>query len=149
MSYLPVKFSKCLFTNIQKQQNKLKIVYFLKKYRLYGGLTREFLGLRTRNFQDIISGYFCLSLFSTFRTNVRMSIIRSHVSFCLVSIWSLNLNIDKKSNATCITASLCSTLFSLWFKFSSNWFYFLSKSTKERGKKLTRKNLNEDSSSKM
>ena len=31
--------------------------------------------------------------------------------------------------------------FSLWFKFFSAWFYFLSKYTKERGRKLTGKNL--------
>ena len=34
--------------------------------------------------------------------------------------------------------------FSLWFKFFAAWFYFLLKCTKERGKKLTGKNLNVD-----
>ena len=81
---------------------------------------------------------FFLSLFITFRTNVRMSIIPSPCSFffALHLQWSINLSTDKKSNAVCIFANLCSTLFSLWFKFSSAWFwfYFLSKCTKNRAK---------------
>ena len=79
---------------------------------------------------------FFLSLFITFRTNVRMSIIPSPCSFffALHLQWSINLSTDKKSNAVCIFANLCSTLFSLWFKFSSAWFYFLSKCTKKRTK---------------
>ena len=52
--------------------------------------------------------------------------------------WSLNLSTDKKSNAVCIFANLCSTLFSLWFKFSSAWFYFLSKCTKKKRAKANR-----------
>ena len=77
---------------------------------------------------------FFLSLLITFRTNVRMSIIPSPCSFffALHLQWSINLSTDKKSNAVCIFANLCSTLFSLWFKFSSAWFYFLSKCTKKR-----------------
>ena len=76
---------------------------------------------------------FFLSIFITFRTHVRMSIIPSPCSFffALHLEWSLNLSTDKKSNAICIFANLCSTLFSLWFKFSSAWFYFLSKCTKK------------------
>ena len=64
--------------------------------------------------------------------------------FALILEWFLNKITDKKSNAICIFVNLCSTLFSLWFKFFSTWFYFLSKCTKERGKKLTAKNLNID-----
>ena len=77
---------------------------------------------------------FFFSLLITFRTNVRMSIIPSPCSFffALHLQWSINLSTDKKSNAVCIFANLCSTLFSLWFKFSSAWFYFLSKCTKKR-----------------
>ena len=88
---------------------------------------------------------FFLSLFITFRTNVRMSIIPSPCSFffALHLQWSINLSTDKKSNAVCIFANLCSTFFSLRFKFSSAWFYFLSKCTK-RGQKLTGKKLNVD-----
>ena len=90
--------------------------------------------------------HFLFLLFITFRTNVLMSIIPSPYSFlfALHLEWSLNISTGKKSNAICIFVNLCSTLFSLWFKFSSAWFYFLSKCTKERGKKLTRKNLNVD-----
>ena len=79
---------------------------------------------------------FFLSIFITFRTHVRMSIIPSPCSFffALHLEWSLNLSTDKKSDAICIFANLCSTLFSLWFKFSSAWFDFLSKCTKKRGK---------------
>ena len=79
---------------------------------------------------------FCLSLFITFRTNIGMSIIPSPCSFffALHLEWSLNLSTDKKSNAICIFANLCSTLLSLWFKFSSAWFYFLLKCTKKRAK---------------
>ena len=51
--------------------------------------------------------------------------------FALHLEWSLNLSIDKKLNAICKFANLCSTLFSLWFKFSSAWFYCLSKCTKK------------------
>ena len=76
--------------------------------------------------------------------NVRMSIIPSPCSFLFAVHleWSLNITIDKKSNAICIFEKLRSTLFSLWFKFSLTWFYFLSKCTQENGKKLTEKNLN-------
>ena len=85
---------------------------------------------------------FFLSLFITFRTNVRMNIIPSpcSLSFALHLEWYLNLSTDKKSNAISIFSNFCSTLFSLWFKFSSAWFYFLSKCTK----KGTGKNLNVD-----
>ena len=64
--------------------------------------------------------------------------------FALHLEWTLNLSTDKKSNAIFILANLCSTLFSLWFKFSLAWFYFLSKCAKRRGQKLTGKNLNVD-----
>ena len=79
---------------------------------------------------------FFLTLFITFRTNVQMSIIPSPCwfFFALHLQWSLNLSTGKKSNAICIFASLCSTLFSLWFKFSLAWFYFLSKCTEKRAK---------------
>ena len=40
---------KILFTNIQKQQNVLKITYFLRNLQ-----TREFLELKKRNFQGIV-----------------------------------------------------------------------------------------------
>ena len=40
--------------------------------------------------------------------------------FCPLRLeWSLNVRTDKKPNAICIFANLCSTLFSLWFKFPS------------------------------
>ena len=68
----------------------------------------------------------------------------SSAMFVLYLEWSLNISTDKKSNAICIIASLCSTLFRLRFKFSWAWFYFLLKCTKERGIKLTGKNLNVD-----
>ena len=46
---------KSLFTNIQKQQNMLKIsLLFNKMHKLYGQITREFLGLRMQNFQGIV-----------------------------------------------------------------------------------------------
>ena len=79
---------------------------------------------------------FFLSLFIIFRTNVRISIIPSPCSFffALHLEWSLNLSTDEKSNAICIFANLCSTLFSLWIKFSSAWFYFPWKCTKKRAK---------------
>ena len=89
---------------------------------------------------------FFLSLFITFRTNVWMSIISSACLFlfALHLEWYLNISIGKKSNAVCLFANLCSTLFSLWFKFSAAWFYFLSKCTKRTGKKLIGKKLNVD-----
>ena len=79
---------------------------------------------------------FFLSLFITFRANAGMSIIPSPCSFLYAFHlqWSLNISTDKKSNAVCTFANLCSTLFSLWFKFSLVWFYFLSKCTKEKEK---------------
>ena len=64
--------------------------------------------------------------------------------FALNLEWCPNLSTDKKSNAIRIFASLCSTLISLWFKFSSAWFYFLSKCTRKRGQKLTGKDLDVD-----
>ena len=63
--------------------------------------------------------------------------------FALYLEWSLNLSTGKESNAICIFANLRSTLFSLWFKFSSAGFYFLSKFTKKR-EKGNRENLNVD-----
>ena len=62
-----------------------------------------------------------------------------HVSFAFFFFalhleWSLNISTDKKSNAIRIFTNLGSTLFSLWFKFSSAWFYFLPTCTKEIGK---------------
>ena len=79
---------------------------------------------------------FFLSLFITLRTNIRMSIIPfpCSVFFALHLEWSLNLCTDKKSDVICIFANWCSTLFSLWFKFSSAWFYCLSKCAKKRAK---------------
>ena len=47
--YAHFRYAKCLFTDIQKQQNTLKS-NFLKQYRL----SREFLRLKLRNFQGII-----------------------------------------------------------------------------------------------
>ena len=82
---------------------------------------------------------FFLSLFIIFRTNVRSGIIPSSCS----SRMSLNFSTDKKSNAICIFANLCSTLFFLWFKSSPARFYFLSKCTK-KGRKPNGKNLNVD-----
>ena len=86
------------------------------------------------------------SLFITFRTNVRTSIIPSpcSFSFTLHLEWYLNLSTDKKSIAICIFSNFCSTLFSLWFTFSSAWFYFLSKCTKKKEQTVTGKNLNVD-----
>ena len=88
---------------------------------------------------------FFLSLFITFRTNVRMSIIPSPCSFffALHFEWSLNLSTDKKSNAICIFANLCSTLFSRWFKFL-HLGSTSCENAKKRGKKLTGKHLNVD-----
>ena len=82
---------------------------------------------------------FFLSLFITFRTNVRMGIIpyTCLLFFALHLEWPLNFSTDKKSNAICIFVNLCSTLFSLWFKFSSPWFYCLSKCAKKRAKAKT------------
>ena len=79
---------------------------------------------------------FFLSFFITFRTNVRMSItpFPCSIFFALYLEWSLNLSTDKKSNTICIFENLRYTLFSLWFKFSSAWFCFLSKCTQERAK---------------
>ena len=87
-----------------------------------------------------------LSWFISFRTKVRMSIITFPFSifFALHLEWSPNLSTDKESNSVCIFANLCSTLFSLWFKFSSASFYFQLKCTKKRGWKLIGKNLNVD-----
>ena len=94
--------------------------------------------------QWIQDGLFFLLLFITFRTYVWMSIIPYPCSFfvALHLEWSLNISIYKKSNAICIFANLCSTLFSLWFKFSWVWFYFLLKCKKEREKRLNGKNWN-------
>ena len=79
---------------------------------------------------------FFLSLSITFKTNAQINIIPSPCSifFALRLKWCLNLSTDKKSDAVCIFANLCFTLFSLSFKFYSAWFYFLSKCTKKRGK---------------
>ena len=42
-------------TNIQKQQSTLKSsLLFKKKYKRYGQITQEFLGIRMRSFQGII-----------------------------------------------------------------------------------------------
>ena len=54
--------------------------------------------------------------------------------FALHLEWFLNLSTDKSPVAICIFVNLCSTLFSLWFEFSSGWFYFLSKCAKKRVK---------------
>ena len=75
-----------------------------------------------------------LSLFITFRTNVRMSIIplKMFVSICSPFGWSLDTSVEKKSDVVYIFAILCSTLACGSNQvFSSASFYFLSKSTKE------------------
>ena len=68
--------------------------------------------------------------------NARMSIITAPCSFLFAPHlqWSLNLSTDQKSNAICIFANLGSTLFNLCFKFTSAWFYFLSKCTEKEGR---------------
>ena len=54
MTYAHVRYMKSLFTNIQKQQNMLKISLPLKEIcTRQGQITREFEGLRMRNVQDI------------------------------------------------------------------------------------------------
>ena len=65
-----------------------------------------------------------------------MSIIPFPRSFFLAVHleWHLNLSTDTKSVVICLFANLRSTLFSRWFKFSSAWFYFLSKRTKKEDK---------------
>ena len=85
--------------------------------------------------------WFFLSLFITFRTNVRISIIPSPCSFFFVLHleWSLNLSTDQKSNPICTFGNLSFTLFILWFKFFSVWIYFLSKCTKKRVKPKTKR----------
>ena len=56
---------------------------------------------------------FFLSLFITFKANVRMSIIPSLCSFFLAVHleWCLNLSTDTKSVAICIFANLCVPLY--------------------------------------
>ena len=47
-----MRYVKSLFSNVQKQKNMLKISLLLKKFTNFTGkITREFSGLRTRNFQ--------------------------------------------------------------------------------------------------
>ena len=89
---------------------------------------------------------FFLSLFITFRKNLPMSIIPSpfSFSFALHLEWSLFLSDDIKSDAICILANLCSTLFSLCFKFPSAWFYYRRNGQRKWLQKLTGKNLNAD-----
>ena len=59
--------------------------------------------------------------------------------FCLLRLeWSLNLSTDKKSNAICIFANLCSTLFSLWFKFPSALVLLSVKMHKKKRAKANR-----------
>ena len=48
-----MRYVKSSFSNIQKQKNMLKISLLFNK--LHGQITREFLGLRMRNFQGIVS----------------------------------------------------------------------------------------------
>ena len=62
--HLPVKFPKCLFIDIQKQYNTLKSsLFFQEKYKLYGWINWEFIGLGARNFPGIIfmciTSHFC------------------------------------------------------------------------------------------
>ena len=87
--------------------------------------------------------YFFLSLLITFRTNAQMSIIPSPCSifFALRLKWCLHLSTDQKSNAICIFANLCSTLFSLSFKFFFSLVLLSVKMHKKRGENLTVKNL--------
>ena len=123
-------------------RQKLKIHVHLKILSRDEAFTRLFffffflLILRWIFISVFLTGFWLmgLSLFITFRANVPISIIPYPCSFffALHLEWSLNISIDKKSNAISISANLCSTLFSLWFKFSSACFYFLSKCTKER-----------------
>ena len=54
LRYAHVRQVKSLFTNIQKRQNMLKISLLFKKFTNYEQITREFLGLRMRNFQGIV-----------------------------------------------------------------------------------------------
>ena len=88
---------------------------------------------------------FFLSLFITFRTNFRMSIISSPCLFLFCSPFRMvpYLSTDKKSNAICIFANLCSTLFSRWFKFL-HLGSTSCRNAQKRGKKLTGKHLNVD-----
>ena len=102
------------------------------QFWFFAHLSDHRLSLFCSAINEFMIGYFFLSLFITFRTNVWMSVIPSPCwfLFALHLKWSLNISIDQKSNAICIFENLRSTLFSLWFKFSSAWFYFLLKSTK-------------------
>ena len=79
---------------------------------------------------------FFLSLFINFRTDAQISVIPFSCLFffALRLEWSPSLSTDKKSNAICKSANLRSTLFSLWFKFPSDWFYFLFNCTRKEGK---------------
>ena len=73
-----------------------------------------------------------LSLFLTFRANVRISIITPSSRSLLLSFyleWSFLFGM---ASAVCIFVNLCSTVFCGSNKvFSLVWFYFLSDSTKE------------------
>ena len=46
-----VRYVNSLFKNIQKHE---KLAYFLRKLKLHGQITQEFLELRMRNFQGIV-----------------------------------------------------------------------------------------------
>ena len=79
---------------------------------------------------------FCFNYLLLLERTFGWALVPPHVCFFfgLHLEWSLTLSADKKSNAICIFANLCFFLFSLWFKFSSAWFYFLSKCTKKWAK---------------
>ena len=49
-----MRFMKSLFTNIQKQQNMLKISLLFMKVTTHWQITQEFLGLRMQNFEGMV-----------------------------------------------------------------------------------------------
>ena len=75
-----------------------------------------------------------LSLFIAFRANVRMSLSPCSFLFALHLEWSLHGLL--KNQTQFLYLQTCVPLWSVVQIFSA-WFYFLSKCTKERGKKLT------------
>ena len=55
LRYGHFRYAKCLFTNIEKQQDRKLKSSPLKKKKKNWRITREFLGFSMRNFQGIIS----------------------------------------------------------------------------------------------
>ena len=54
LRYAHVRYVKCLFMNIQKQENILKISLLFKEIqKIHAKVTREFLGLGMRTLQGI------------------------------------------------------------------------------------------------